>query len=921
MNRRVLLALISWSFPCLGHASDPAPPTLDAKHRGLFENYCVSCHGPEKQKGKFRLDDLPLSITNLETAERWQKVLNQLNSGEMPPEGEKQLPNAAKTDFLDDLSNAMVAARRTLADQNGLITMRRLNRREYQNTLRDLLGVETPVAELPPDTGTGGFDTFGANLFLSSNQIEQYQSLGLRALDDAFLRSASPVGLQKQAGEAKDAEFVLNRNRQVDRIHAPGLTKVHYECEQGNAKVSDFVKWTIERRNQAEAWVKAFKEAAAKPENAALADKLRKEAKSEQALYEHWGKLGAPSPKDFGFGLDGASGSDQALQARADYGQKYHEYYLGLSDLDRGAYLGCLIQHPAELALGFLQLPVPREWTSGHFIFRVRIGAAPNARPEQRFLEIGTHPRIGRVTSTFEVRGTIQDPQILEMPFSLTKDMTDNGDRMLFIREKGSWDNNEQGFRRRGEAAKRNGIGPEAVLWVDWMEIERVPDPAAASPGMKALGIPFEDSAKVSLEDVRAALERFCAAAFRGMEPPASFLEKLTSLYDTQRQSGVRHGAALKETLSTVLASPMFLYLAEPVHDEKRHTLTGVELANRLSYFLWSAPPDETLLALGKSGELLQPEVLAKQTARLLESGRAEAFVHDFVHQWLGLDRLDFFQVNHLLYPRFDDATKLNARREIFETFAHLLKHNAPLSDLLKSDYVVVNHLLADFYGLEGVKGDAFQKVSLPAGSPRGGLLGMAAVHFMGGNGERTNPVERGAWVLRKLLNDPPPPAPANVPQLARLAGKVLSTRERMQAHQEDAQCASCHRKIDPLGFGLENFDAAGQWRTEDSYQLKDAKGKPVPDTLKTWPIEARATLHKGPSFADFFELRDLIASKSDAFAKGFSTALLEYALGRSVGFRDEPLLSSMCTKAKEERLGLRAFIHTLVASPEFRTK
>jgi hypothetical protein len=197
----------------------------------------------------------------------------------------------------------------------------------------------------------------------------------------------------------------------------------------------------------------------------------------------------------------------------------------------------------------------------------------------------------------------------------------------------------------------------------------------------------------------------------------------------------------------------------------------------------------------------------------------------------------------------------------------------------------------------------------------------MAAVMAMGGNGERTSPVERGAWVLRKLLHDPPPPAPANVPQITRLAGKVLTTRERLQAHQEDAQCASCHRKIDPIGFGLENFDAVGGWRTQDTYQVMDNAGKPVPNAKKTWTIESTAQLHKGPAFKDYFELRDIIASTSDNFAKGFSEALTEYALGRPVGFRDEPLIAEMLAAAKKEKIGARAFVRALVESKEFRTK
>jgi hypothetical protein len=273
------------------------------------------------------------------------------------------------------------------------------------------------------------------------------------------------------------------------------------------------------------------------------------------------------------------------------------------------------------------------------------------------------------------------------------------------------------------------------------------------------------------------------------------------------------------------------------------------------------------------------------------------------------------------MYPRFDNGTKLAAREEVYETFDYALRHNASLRDLLKSDYVVINRVLANFYGLTGVQGEGFEKIALPVGSPRGGLLGMAAIHFMGSNGERTSPVERGAWVLRKLLDDPPPPAPANVPALTRLAGKVLTTHERLRAHQEDPQCASCHRKIDPVGYGLENFDAAGQWRTEDSYQVIAANGKPDPTLKKSWTIEAAAALHKGPAFQDFYGLRDIVASRSGNFAHGFSEALLEYALGRPLGFRDEPVVADIVRQAEGKNLAMREFVHAIVRSQEFHTK
>ena len=210
--------------------------------------------------------------------------------------------------------------------------------------------------------------------------------------------------------------------------------------------------------------------------------------------------------------------------------------------------------------------------------------------------------------------------------------------------------------------------------------------------------------------------------------------------------------------------------------------------------------------------------------------------------------------------------------------------------------------------------GDEFRLVTLPAGSPRGGLLGMAAVHAMGSNGEHTSPVERGAWVLRKLLHDPPPPAPPNVPQLTRLEGELLTARDRLRMHQEEPQCASCHRRIDPLGFGLENFDAVGMWRTTDSYE-KQGVGK------KEWEIDPAGAFHNGPAFQDFFELRGIIAAHDEAFATGFTEALLEYALGRPCGFSDDVLVKAIVARAAAKDYSIRELIHAVVQSKAFRTK
>jgi hypothetical protein len=232
----------------------------------------------------------------------------------------------------------------------------------------------------------------------------------------------------------------------------------------------------------------------------------------------------------------------------------------------------------------------------------------------------------------------------------------------------------------------------------------------------------------------------------------------------------------------------------------------------------------------------------------------------------------------------------------------------------LKSDFVVVNGLLASYYGIEGVTGDDFRKVPLPADSPRGGLLGMAAILAMGSNGAESSPVERGAWVLRKLLHDPPPPAPPNVPQISRLESQLLTSKERLLAHQEQPQCASCHRKIDPIGFGLENFNASGKWRTTASYE-KRGVGK------KEWTIDPSGAFHKGPAFSDYFALRELISSREADFARGFTENLIEYALGRPYGFSDDELANEIVAAAGRDGFNIRRFLHALVASDPFARK
>jgi len=304
---------------------------------------------------------------------------------------------------------------------------------------------------------------------------------------------------------------------------------------------------------------------------------------------------------------------------------------------------------------------------------------------------------------------------------------------------------------------------------------------------------------------------------------------------------------------------------------------------------------------------------------RMLADEKVMRFISGFTHQWLQMVRLDFFQFNHRLYPKFDGSVKESARREVYETLRTVLAGDLPLGALLKSDFVVVNDILADYYGLEGFTGTEFRKVSVPAQMPRGGLPGMATILAMGSDGERSSPVERGAWVLRKLLNDPPPPAPPNVPQLSRFFGKLMPARELMLAHQEQAQCSQCHRRIDPIGFGLEHFNAVGQWRDQE-YTEVAVLNKVVKES-KLFAINATGTLPDNTAFNGFHELRDALAKHEADFAKGLVEHLIEFCLGRPCGFSDDDLVQSILQSAKPQHYTPRALIHALVSSGEFHSK
>jgi len=815
---------------------------ISKKHAAVFEKYCYDCHDSSSQEGSVDLEMIPFEISkDIETAEKWAKVLNAINSGEMPPEDSEQIADEEKLEFLDALSNQMVKARKILSDSGGVITMRRLNRREYQNTIESLIGVRPDISTLPDDQSTAGFDTAGASLFFSSNQLEQYLAVAEKSLKLAL----DPPKKQK---------------RKTVRIEPEERFTPHY---------TGVVK-TLRKR------LKNAKDYAAQSEK---------------------------PPSDFDI-LDEYQAKKQLVSSANWLPQL--EQYIARPETKTGAALILTIKFG-----GITKIKLPTLGPTENGKYKIRLRAAAYKDAPERFQYVEFTSGSGKERNHLgwrKVNGTLKRPEIIE--FSIEHRPGDKLNYMVHQRthqdrgDKNLWTADNQ----------KNGVGTPPGVWVDWVELIG-PEPEDNDSFAKQM-LPKRQKGWSETKYAEEALSWFAKKAFRGKEPSEDFLKRLVKLYSVNREKDLSVKDSLIGPLSVILSSPSFLYMSEPSTSGKE-TLPDTELAVRLSYFLWSTAPDKELMELAKAGELSDPKILRKQTNRMLADKRAERFVRGFVHQWLEMERIDMFQFHGNNFPTFDNAVRANAREEIFAMVSLLMKEEKPLADLLKADYVVVNDLLAGYYGIPNVKGHEFRKVKVRKDSIRGGLLGTAAIHCMGSDGIRSSPVERGAWVLRHLVNNPPPPAPPNVPQLSRLAGEVLPVRKLQRAHQEQPQCAQCHQKIDPIGYGLENFDASGQWREVETISI----GKRRKKKTKEFPVDPSGVFPGGKEFDDFFELRDTIAEHESEFARGFAESLIAYGLGRPFGFTDQDLADELMSTARKNKYEINEFIHALVQSKTFRTK
>lgn len=544
---------------------------------------------------------------------------------------------------------------------------------------------------------------------------------------------------------------------------------------------------------------------------------------------------------------------------------------------------GEIIADGARILTHKLEVNTPiRMFGQGDYMFRVRAyGQQAGDEPVKMAMYLDD-----KLIRSFEVKATENKPELYE-----------------------GWMTTKGGQRTFAIVFQNDYYEPELPAPNDRNLIISHVEVMGPYPPSSRLVIPREHTPDDRMLVARESLNVLTTRAFRRPSTAAE-VDRLLKLVELSLTEGDNFNTAMGVALQAVLVSPHFLFRVEldptPNTADSVRTLSDFEFATRLSYFLWSSMPDDELMGLARSGQLRKGDELEKQVARMLADPKAQALVENFAGQWLQLRNLRTIAPDKGQYPAFDDALRTAMQTESEMFFAAVMRDNRSVFEFLDSDYTFVNERLARHYGISGVEGNQFRKVTLEPGQ-RGGVLGQAGVLTVTSNPTRTSPVKRGKWVLENLLGTPPPPPPAEVPPLdekpSELAGGTL--RERMEQHRAKADCAICHNRMDPLGFGLENYDGIGGWRAKDG----------------PFDIDASGTLPNGQSFSGPAELKRVLLARQDDFVRCLAEKMLTYGLGRGVEYSDKCTVADIANAMREHEYTFSSMILAIVESDAFQKR
>ncbi|ADB16164.1 Protein of unknown function DUF1592 [Pirellula staleyi DSM 6068] len=732
----------------------------------FVSKHCADCHDKEEPQAGLTLTTFAEAKAIVPDREHWEKVLELVSSGSMPPSDQPQPPAADVEKFTSVVQAIFDHVDKTSPRDPGRVTVRRLNRVEYNNTIRDLFGVDLrPADDFPSDDVGHGFDNIGDVLTVSPVLMERY----LAAAESVSSRIITPEAPQRP-NRFLSCKYVEPAGSTVPQSQYRPMTSE--PKESGIETGPFFTSYMMDADGEYRFRIRCYTSAP-------------KEQKVTVAIL--------------------ACGKDIVSPA-------------GDGDI-------------ADLAGAAL---------SGLRPFRV----------------------IARQEVTAREQKEAQNLEFTIPPMA--------------------------GIERMAVALVKPGDGqPHVTLHIEWFNLEGPMDTRPRTHRELLATTAADDEAKS-----REVFTRFLARAFR-RKPTADEIEKhVKYVASVQSSEQLKWEAAMQRGVQVVLCSPKFLFRTEPDYDPENpnvHAIDQYQLASRLSYFLWSSMPDDELFALASQNRLVDD--LDNQVRRMLKDPKSQALVDNFALQWLQLQRITQITPDPEKFPNFDDRLKASMVEETKLFLREIIQNDRSILELIDADYTFLNERLARHYGIidtmgntwetkprrEGgqqLRGREFQKVMLGPDSHRGGLLTQASVLTVTSNPTRTSPVKRGRWVLEQILGTPPPPPPPNVPELDKEGAALTGTlRQRLEQHRENIACASCHARMDPLGFAFENFDAVGAFRKTDGSDYVDASGV-LPDGRK----------FNGPA-----ELKEILKTKAPQVRKALTEKLLTYATGRGLEYYDKP--------------------------------
>ena len=833
--------------------------TFRAEIEPILRKACLTCHGPDKQKGGVRVDELDPDLFEGADVDWWLDVLSVLTNDEMPPEDAAPLSDEERSEVIQWLSSEIQRASSEDRAMKEHSSFRRMTRYEYSYALGDLLGLPFEFAEeLPPDpTSEEGFQNSSELLHLSGRQLRAYLDSAREALRLATVTGAQPEplywGISMEDAAAREWRRQDKQLADIREEHVADPVKMEAELERQRSQFAN---------------------------------------RPGSVHYEQLstGRLGKQS-----WHYDGAKFAWAPTSSRAEFSDSFDTV---------------AVIPPRQGMIVELGDQIPER---GALRVRVRASRAPSAAGPAPSLQLEfgwqasndsrASVRISR--EEFVVEAAPGAPELYEWRVPLSQIYPRN-----WVRETA-----EMGeLPSPSEYVKLvNTSLSGGSVHVDHVEVVA---PVYESWPPASHARIFLESQNRANEEVygREVLRSFMSRAWR-REVSEPEIEQKMELFKKLRPQSDSFQTAMTEALAVVLSSPNFLYLVEFVPEESGSSeganprLSGFELATRLSMFLWCSVPDAELLSLAVSGELYEPAVMVRQVDRMLADPRARRFSEQFVAQWLGLELLDFLKVDRKTYPWFDESLKEAMREEPVAFFHEVLMNDHGVLEFIHSRFTMVNERLAQHYGLAGITGNSFRRVKLREGrQQRGGVLTQAGLLAMNSDGTDSHPLKRGVWMLERLLNDPPPPPPPAVPEidLSDPAVAKMTLKQRIEDHRNSPACMSCHAKIDPWGIAFEDYDAIGGFRTE----------------VQGVAVDSASVLFNGQELDGVDGLkRFLLENRQDQFLRAITHKLLTFGLGRPLVFADRSAVDEITANVREQGDGLATLVKSIATSALFQSK